>query len=144
MDTESVLDYIYAAHRYLAALESEPRDYGTGEELYASEIHTVVAVRRTPLCNLTSLAAALGVSPAAASKFTAKLLRRGYLTKGKAPGNRRDVLFEVTGKGRLAAEGHDQFERETFGALRRIEGELPPEARAAIIGFFRSLIAVRR
>lgn len=139
MDTESVIDHIYAAHRYLAALESEPRDYGTGEELYASEIHTVVAVQRNPLCNLKALAAALGVSPAAASKFTAKLLRRGYLTKGKAPENRRDVLFEVTGKGRLAAEGHDRFERETFEPLRRIEAELSPQARAAILGFFRSL-----
>lgn len=141
MAEERILEEIYAAHRYLSDLESVPRDYGTGEALYASEIHTVVAVHRDPECNLTTLASALGVSSAAASKFTAKLVRRGYLSKDKAPGNRRDVRFRVTEKGRVAAEGHSQFELGTFGVLRRIEGELSRDDRAVIAGFFDKLLS---
>lgn len=138
----SIIDRIYAAHRYLSEIESEPRDYGTGEPLYASEIHTVVAVRAHPGCNLTALAAALGVSKPAAYKFAAKMIRRGFLRKYQEPGNRKDVFFNVSDTGAIAAEGHERFERETFGPLRRVEEELSPDARAALIDYFERLGAL--
>ncbi len=86
MAEETILGLIYRAHRRLGQLESTPRDYGTGELLYSSDIHTVEAVGRQPGCNLTQLAAALGVSKPAASKFTRKLLSRGFLLKGRQAG----------------------------------------------------------
>lgn len=139
-----LLDMVYAAHRYLAELESVPRDYGTGEALYSSEIHTVVAVRDDPGINLTELARSLGVSPAAASKFAAKLVMRGYLEKYQADGNRRDVLFRVTERGRVAAKGHGEFERKTFAPLLRIEKSVAPEQRAAVGDYLSRLIAAAR
>jgi len=135
-----ILDYIYAAHRYLAELESVPREYGSGEKLFASEIHTVAAVYRDPGCNLTVLAATLDVSPAAASKFVAKLIRRGYIVKYKAPDNRRDVLFEATEKGRIAAKGHERFEKRTFAKLIRAEQSLEPREREVVRGYFEKLM----
>ena len=35
MTEPGILDLIYRAHRFLAQLESEPRDYGTGDLLYS-------------------------------------------------------------------------------------------------------------
>lgn len=142
MQGTRILDYIYAAHRYLAELESVPREYGSGEKLFASEIHTVAAVFHSPGCNLTSLAAALDVSPAAASKFVAKLIRRGYIVKYKAPDNKRDVLFEATEKGRAAAKGHERFEKRTFANLIRAEETLDPREREAVRGYFEKLFAL--
>jgi hypothetical protein len=52
---KSILDMIYASHLYLQKLESTPRDYGTGDLLYSSAIHTVAAVAKSPGCNLTQL-----------------------------------------------------------------------------------------
>jgi len=140
MSKARLIDYIYSAHRFLSELESEPRDYGSGDMLYATEIHTVVEVEKNSGCNLTTLACILHVSPAAASKFVAKLIRRGYITKYKAANNLRDVLFEVTEKGKQAARGHDQFERRTFGPLLRVEKDLGPEERGVIEAFFQKLL----
>ena len=140
MSETRLLDYIYAAHRFLSELESAPKDYGTGDLLYASFMHTIVAVHRNPGCNLTTLAGALGVSKAAASKFVAKLVRQGYITKFKAEDNKRDVLFETTGKGRAAVKGHEKFERETFAPLLKIERALSPEDFASVEAYFKKLI----
>ena len=77
MPDRSLLRRIYDAHRLLAAMEAEPRRYGTDRLFYASEIHTLVCIGENPNVNLTTLAARLEVSKSAASKFVAKLLQAG-------------------------------------------------------------------
>lgn len=144
MPETRILDHLYAAHRFLSDLESVPRDYGSGEPLYASEIHTVVAVYRNPGLNLTTLALALGVSKAATSKFVAKLVRRGYIRKYKADDNKRDVLFEATEKGSAVAKGHKRFEEQTFAPLLQVERALSSEERATIEAYFGRLLLKTR
>jgi DNA-binding MarR family transcriptional regulator len=139
MADRSLLDRIYDAHRLLAAIEAEPRRYGTDRLFYASEIHTLVCIGECPDMNLTTLAARLEVSKSAASKFVAKLLQSDYITKTKAPTNARDVLFRVTAKGRRAIEGHRQFEARAFGPLEAIESRLRPAERKVIAGFLDNL-----
>jgi DNA-binding MarR family transcriptional regulator len=137
-----LIDYIYAAHRFLSEMESVPRDYGTGEKLFATEIHTVVAIDENPGCNLTTLATVLEVSKPAVSKFVAKLIGRGFITKYQAGDNRRDVLFETTMKGKLVTKGHALFTREAFEPLLQVERELDPQAQAMIEAYFRKLLSV--
>lgn len=131
-----IIDLIYSAHRYLQALESTPRDYGTGDLLFASEIHTVVAVGKAPGCNLTELAAKLDVSKAAVSKFVAKLLEKGYLVKGKRADNDRVVIFHLTPKGQAAVKGHQAYEKRTFGPLLEVEAALCDRDYQTIYDYF--------
>ncbi len=135
----SLLRRIYDAHRLLAAMEAEPRRYGTNRLFYASEIHTLVCIGEHPDVNLTTLAARLEVSKSAASKFVAKLLQADCIIKTKALTNARDVLFRVTAKGRRAIDGHRQFEDRVFGPLAAIESRLRPAERKAIAGFLDEL-----
>lgn len=142
MDTqnrERILDMIYMAHLYLRDLESTPRDYGTGDLLYASHIHTVVAVGESPGCNLTELAARLSISKAAASKFVAKLVKMGYLFKSKRIDNNREVIFNLTRKGQTAALGHQEFEDRIFGPLFEIESALPEKDYQVIRDYFQKI-----
>jgi len=142
MDTqkrERILDMIYVSHLYLQELESTPRDYGTGDLLYSSDIHTVVAVGRSPGCNLTELAARLSISKAAVSKFVAKLVRMGYLFKSKRVDNNREVIFNLTRKGQTAALGHQEFEDRTFGPLFEIESALPEKDYQVIRDYFQKI-----
>ncbi len=139
MADQSLLHRIHDAHRLLAAIEAEPRRYGTARLFYASEIHTLVCIGEYPDMNLTTLAARLEVSKSAASKFVAKLLQAGCITKTKAPTNARDVLFRVTATGRRAIDGHRQFEARAFGPLEAIESRLRPAERKAIAGFLDNL-----
>ncbi len=138
---ESILDMIYRTHLYLQERERTPRDYGTGDLLYPSDIHTVVAVSKAPGCNLTALASQLHISKAAVSKFVAKLVRMGYLIKSKPVDNDREVIFNLTKKGQTAADGHQAFEKKTFGPFFQVEAALSERDYQAIKEFFKKLIS---
>ena len=139
MADEGILDLIYTAHRRLGELESTPRDYGTGELLYSSDIHTVVAVARQPGCNLTQLAGSLGVSKPAASKFTRKMLRLGYLVKEMQANNAKEVSFSLSPKGRRAEQAHQRFTRKVFGPLQAVESGLSSSDRRVIRRFLEAI-----
>jgi len=139
MDDEGILELIYRAHRRLGELENTPRDYGTRDLLYSSDIHTVVAVAQQPGCNLTQLAGSLGVSKPAASKFTRKLLRMGYLVKEMQAGNAKEVSFSLSLKGRRAEEAHQRFTRKVFGPLQAVEAGLSPSDRRVIRSFLEAI-----
>ena len=131
-----IMDMIYLSHLYLQKLESTPRDYGTGDLLYSSDIHTVVAVSKSPGCNLTQLASQLSISKAAVSKFVAKLVRMGYLAKSRRIDNDREVIFNLTNKGQAAVRGHEAFEAGTFGPLAEIESQLSDSDYHVISAYF--------
>jgi DNA-binding MarR family transcriptional regulator len=139
MADEGVLDLIYRAHRRLGELESTARDYGTGELLYSSDIHTMVAVAQQPGCNLTQLAGSLGVSKPAASKFTRKLLRMGYLVRKRQVDNAKEVSFSLSQKGRQAEQAHQRFTRKVFGPLQAIESGLSAPDRQVIRRFLEAI-----
>ena len=139
MAEETILGLVYRAHRRLAELESTPRDYGTGELLFSSDIHTVEAVARQPGCNLTQLAGALGVSKPAVSKFTRKLLRRGYLLKEQRALKAREVSFSLSPKGRRAEQAHQRFTRKVFGPLQAVESGLSEPDRQVIRRFLEQI-----
>jgi len=140
MADEGILDLVYKAHRRLGELEKLPRDYGTGELLYSSDIHTVEAVARQPGCSLTQLAGFLGVSKPAASKFTRKLLRLGYLLKEMQANNAKEVSFSLSPKGRRAEQAHQRFTRKVFGPLRAIESGLSASDRWVIRYFLEAIV----
>jgi DNA-binding MarR family transcriptional regulator len=140
MVDEGILDLIYRAHRRLGELESTARDYGTGELLYSSDIHTVEAVARQPGCNLTQLAGSLGVSKPAAYKFTRKLHRMGLLVREKSEGNAKEVRFSLSSKGLRAEQAHRRFTRKVFGPLQAVESGLSASDRQVIRLFLEAIM----
>jgi DNA-binding MarR family transcriptional regulator len=131
----SLVDRIHAAHRWLQALESTPRDYGTGDLLYSADIHTIVAVSQQRGCNLTELATALGVSKPATFKFIQKLTRLGYVIKEPSPRSGRELTLRLTPKGESAVIAHRDFEKRTFGPLRAVEENLSAHDHAVVTRF---------
>ena len=139
MDERSLLELIHAAHRLLEKLESTPRDYGTGDQLFSADIHTVVAIDRHEGGNLAQLATALGVSPPAAFKFVKKLVELGYLRKARPSGNDKEVALFLTTKGHQAVVAHQRFEQRVFGPLMAIEAALSPAQRETVRHFLKDL-----
>jgi len=135
----NVVDLIYRAHRLLSRMEQQPRDYGTGRKLFASEIHTLACVAENPHVNLTGLADRLGVTKSAASKFVRKLLASGYIEKTRLEGNAKEVLFRATAEGEKAARGHARFRERTFGRLEAIVAELDPGEEGLVREFLERL-----
>lgn len=121
MNDKNILDLIYMAHRKLSELESTPRDYGTGELLYSSDIHTVLAVAQHRGCNLTELAEKLYVSKPAASKFVKKMIQSEYIKKEQQQDSAKEVAYYLTEKGESAVKAHKAFTKKVFGPLEAIQ-----------------------
>ncbi len=82
-----------------------PRDYGTGELLYMSEIEVIDAVGGHPDINLTELSEHLGVTKATLSPIVNKLESRAYLAKHTTPNNAKVKRLKLEKKGVKARRG---------------------------------------
>ncbi len=140
MGERTILQKLYRVHTFLAELESAPRDFGSGELLYASSVHTLEVVAKEPGVSLTGVASALEVSTAAVSKFIAKLVRGGYLVKSAKPGNRKELAFFLTAKGETAVAGHRRFMESALAPYRQLEAALPDDQYAVIDSFLERML----
>jgi DNA-binding MarR family transcriptional regulator len=108
------IEFLLRVNNKLNLISREARDFGSGDLLYSTEIHTIVAIGKNPGTNLTQLAEMLGVSKSAASKFIKKLIAKHYIIKSRPVDNQREVIFNLTDKGKIAFQGHERFSSETF------------------------------
>jgi DNA-binding MarR family transcriptional regulator len=92
-----------------AAVEKFPRDFGTGDKLFPSEIHVIEAIGNHPGINMTELAAKLGVSKPAVTQMVGKVAGKRLLRRYKTAHNKKEVLVTLTEKGEIAFLGHREF-----------------------------------
>ncbi|MCF8083209.1 MAG: MarR family transcriptional regulator [Deltaproteobacteria bacterium] len=107
------------------ALEKLPQDYGIGEVLYPAEIHAIEMIGKNPGMNVTELASGLGVTKGAVSQIIKKLNNKGLVAKYRDPRNEKAVLVGLTGRGRLAFDGHEAFHAQYDAEIMRLVSELP-------------------
>lgn len=93
-------------------LHSEPRDYGDGNMLYPSEIHTLGCIGRNPRVGVTELAEKMGVTKSAISQMISKLIKKDLLIKAKAVNNDKNVFLILTENGEIVNKGHEEFHKE--------------------------------
>lgn len=102
---------------------AHPRDYGTGEDFYYSEVHVVESIGNAGEINLTEIALALDISKSAVSKVVKKLLTRKCINKYKLPDNQKEVLFSLTEKGKDLYQAHNRFGNRKFqNTVAALEG----------------------
>jgi len=103
------------------AAEKLSRDFGTGDLLYPSEVHTIEAIGNNTGCNISDLARIIGITRGAVQKLSAKLDGKGYIHRFMSSADNKRIFLELTDKGRAANNGHQDFHRkmydEIFGLL---------------------------
>lgn len=117
-------------------LEKIPRDFGTGDLLYHSEIHTLHAIGAKPGMNVTQLAALLGVTKGAISQVVSKLSKKGLVNRYKEPENNKQVLLALTQKGQDAYAGHVEYHKKIGNAFFTEVGKMTDEQHAFLHLFF--------
>ncbi|MFA5065462.1 MAG: MarR family transcriptional regulator [Dehalococcoidia bacterium] len=93
----------------IAEIENRPRDFGTGDRLYSSEIHTLEVIGDNPKANITELSIKLGVTKSATSQIVKRLERKKYLRRYKEKKNNKEVLLELLDAGKMAYWGHKRY-----------------------------------
>lgn len=114
-----------ATHATLQVLAAELVDL----DLTASEINALANLADGQGRTVSELGAAVGARPTTLTSVLDRLERRGHITRGARPGDRRAVLIELTPSGRLTATTI----RQAIADLeRRALGDLPADAITAL------------
>lgn len=114
-----------AAHASAHALAAEL----AALDLTGSEINALANLAGRGGRTVSQLAAACGARPTTLTSVLDRLERRGHITRGSRPGDRRSVLVELTPAGRRAA---GEVTAAIAGLERRALAGLPPETVAAL------------
>jgi DNA-binding MarR family transcriptional regulator len=88
-----------ATHATLQVLAAELVDL----DLTASEINALANLADGRGRTVSELGAAVGIRPTTLTSVLDRLERRGHISRGSRPGDRRVVLIELTASGRAAA-----------------------------------------
>jgi len=123
----------------MEAHEKSPKDFGTGDLLYCSEIHTIMAIGKNPDINLTSLSRLLGISKSAISQMVSKLAGKDLVEKHRDPANDKEVLIRLTPRGMIAYLGHEQHHAKIYARMHQNLGDLTEDQFALILRFLAAI-----
>ena len=135
----NIINLYFQSMEIFKIWESTPRDFGSGDLLYKSEVHTLSAIGHSPGINLTSLSLKMNVSKSAMSKFVSKLLDKGLISKTIEDYNKKEVSFNLTDKGQIVFEGHEEFRKSTFSGLDDLLANLKDEEKIFLSNFLNDL-----
>jgi len=125
-------------------IEKTPKDFGTGDLLYSSEIHTIVAIGKNPGSNMTELAMIMDITKGGVQKFLKKLLAKDLIYKTQLPDNKKEVIYGLTKKGNIAYKMHETFEQKRFGKIYEIMEAMEEKEFQALEGFLTKLNTILR
>lgn len=114
-----------ATHATLQVLAAELVDL----DLTASEINALANLADGRGRTVSELGAAVGTRPTTLTSVLDRLERRGHITRGTRPGDRRAVLIELTASGRVAAT---TIRRTVADLEQRALAGLPADAVAGL------------
>lgn len=134
-----IINLYFKSMEMFKVLESTPRDFGSGDLLYKSEVHTLSSIGRNPGINLTSLSIEMNVSKSAISKFVGKLLDKNLIEKTIEEYNKKEVAFNLTPKGQTVFQGHEAFRKSNFSGIDELLANLKEEERIFLTKFFKDL-----
>lgn len=114
-----------ATHATLQVLAAELVDL----DLTASEINALANLADGRGRTVSELGAAVGTRPTTLTGVLDRLERRGHITRGNRPGDRRAVLIELTASGRATAAA---IRQAVTDLERRALEDLPAESAAVL------------
>lgn len=119
--------------------EKVAKDFGSGDLLHCSEIHTIMAIGKNPGINITNLSRLLGISRSAISQMTNRLQKKSLVEKHRDPDNDKEIFLRLSPKGTIAYLGHEQHHARIYARMHHNLGELSDEEFALILRFLSAM-----
>ncbi|KXH86095.1 MarR family winged helix-turn-helix transcriptional regulator [Sporosarcina sp. HYO08] len=121
MDKEEVfyemMETIYEYTRQMSAYESIPRKYGTEDEIYMVEAHTINLIGDKNQTNVSELAELANKTKGAISQMIERLIKKGMVSKSKNPLDNREVIIQLTDKGKTVYHFHKKLDQKEYRRL---------------------------
>ncbi len=106
---KSTIHQLLKVAKKYARIEELPIALPDGTEVTTREAHVIQAIGEEKDLNITSLASHFGISKSAASQMVAKLVKKGYIEKKRAPLSDKEYLLSLTQLGWEIFDAHELF-----------------------------------
>lgn len=136
-----IIEKMYSLVNIFNAEIKQSRDYGTGQLLYHSEVHLIVAMFNHKNANASELAHVLGVTNGAVTQVANKLVKKGLIERYKIKDNKKDTYFRLTKQGETVYYGHENHHKIMHAAALEYMDSLDDDKIEAIITLFDKLTA---
>ncbi len=110
-----LMETLYETSRLISSYEGIPRKYGTDDELYLVEVHTLNLIGDQGKTNTTEIAEMTNRTKSAVSQMVDKLLKKGLVEKYRNPDNHRELIIELTPKGKIVYQYHKVLDKRNYG-----------------------------
>jgi DNA-binding MarR family transcriptional regulator len=134
-ELQSLVDLFLKILHLYSVIGRKPKDYGTGDLLYLTEIHTITVVARNREINMTRLAEEMGVTKGAISQTIRKLVSKNYILKSNSI-NRKEFNLTLSEKGNIVLKGQESVKREIFEFAETLYSQARPEDREMVKRLF--------
>ena len=122
-----IAQYVTKIKNKLNKLEKKSIDFGTGEKLYASELHTIEAIGNkygntvTELCNL------FGITKGAVSQIISKLEKKQLISKERNRDYAKEINISLTEKGWVIFKSHKELHNKMDVAFLSFMKTIPED-----------------
>ena len=112
-ELQTLIDLFLKILHLYSVIGRKPKDYGTGDLLYFTEIHTITMVGKNKEINMTRLAESMGVTKGAISQTIRKLVHKNLILKSNST-NKKEFNLKLSPKGKTVYKEQESFQRELF------------------------------
>lgn len=134
-ELQTLIDlFLNILHLY-SIIGRKPKDYGTGDLLYFTEVHTIMVVAGNEEVNMTKLAEIMGVTKGAISQTIRKLVHKNLIIR-KNINNRKEINLKLSEKGRRVFLAQESFQKEIFTFAGSLYEKAKPEERDTVRRLF--------
>jgi len=134
-ELQNLIDlFLNILHLY-SIIGRKPKDYGTGDLLYFTELHTITVVAKNKEINMTQLAEIMGVTKGAISQTVRKLVNKNLILKSNI-NNRKEVNLKLSEKGMIVYSSQESFQKEIFTFAGALYEKARPEDREMVRRLF--------
>jgi DNA-binding MarR family transcriptional regulator len=138
-ELQNLIDLFLKILHLYSVIGRKPKDYGTGDLLYFTELHTITVVARNKEVNMTQLSDIMGVTRGAISQTINKLVRKGLILKTNIT-NRKEVNLTLSEKGVKVLRAQESFQKEIFTFAEHLYERARPEDRDTVKRLFLAIV----
>jgi DNA-binding MarR family transcriptional regulator len=118
-ELQSIIDLFNRILHLYSIIDKKPKDFGTGDRLYVSEIHAIYLIGVHPEINMTRLSELAGVTKGAVSQMVKRLVNKRYIARYKVK-NKKEVNLRLSDKGFIIYQQYLAFANERFDFARKL------------------------
>jgi DNA-binding MarR family transcriptional regulator len=134
-ELQTLIDLFLKILHLYSIIGRKPKDYGTGDLLFFTEIHTITMVGKNKEINMTQLADMMGVTKGAISQTIRKLVIKKFITKSNT-NNKKEINLKLSDKGQIVYKGQESFQKELFTFAGTLYEKARPEDRELVKRLF--------